>query len=365
MDMRVIEVNKYSDFLALEGIWKDALQRCDYHTVFSTWEWLTTWWKHFGNNRRLLVLLAEENGKIIGIAPMMYSVHRMLGLRQGKIEFISTPDGDYNDFILIERKEECLRLFFDHLNRFPENWNCMDLVDIPQSSECLPFLDNVSRSLGSVHNCPFVSLPRSYEDFLKSLSHNLRYDIRRNLRRLEREGYKVSCDSYSETRSFAEGIDAFFRLHQKRWKSKGYGGVFAEERMSRFHLDIAKTLSQKGWLGLFLLNLSENPVAALYGFKYRSKFYCYLSGLDPRYGRYSIGNLLLSFVIAHCIEEGLLEFDLLRGAEEYKDRWNTTPRWNQRALIPRKNFLGNCRNWLYEEYWRQGSRLKYILRIKR
>ena len=92
--MRVIEVNKYSDFLALEEKWQDVLEKCNYYTVFSTWEWLSIWWKHFGKGKRLVLLLAEENDKIVGIAPLMYSVHKMFGLRMGKIEFIGTPDSD-------------------------------------------------------------------------------------------------------------------------------------------------------------------------------------------------------------------------------------------------------------------------------
>jgi CelD/BcsL family acetyltransferase involved in cellulose biosynthesis len=359
--MKITEVNKHSDFVALEQTWNDVLWKCD-HSIFSTWEWLSAWWKHFGNDKRLLLLLAEDNDKIIGIAPLMYSVHKMFGLRIGKIEFIGTPDSDYNDFIITEKGEECIKRFIDYLNNLPEKWDCIELTDIPEHAKPLLFLNKISNNVKPVHACPYTSLPESFDVFLKGLSHNRRYDLRRNIGRLERN-FKVEFTFYSGSQSAIQGINEFFELHQKRWRSRGFTGIFAEQKIRNFHLDIAKSFSQKGWLGLFSLKLSGNPVAALYGFKYRSKFYYYLSGFDPRYSRYSVGNLLMSFVIGECIQEGFAEFDFLRGAEEYKDRWNTMTRWNYQAILTRRGSLAKVQNWLYREYWRQGNRLKYLLKM--
>ena len=81
--MRIFEIGDYPGFLSLKESWTEALQKCD-HTVFSTWEWLSIMWKYFGKDRKLMILLAEENGKIIGIAPLMYLVDKMFGLRRGK-----------------------------------------------------------------------------------------------------------------------------------------------------------------------------------------------------------------------------------------------------------------------------------------
>jgi len=102
----------------------------------------------------------------------------------------------------------------------------------------------------------------------------------------------------------------------------------------------------------------------LYGFKYMSKYYAYLSGFDPKYFPYSVGSLLFSYTIAECIKEGVLEFDFMRGGEEYKDRWNTMTKWNHQAVLIREGFLANIENWLYNEYRHQGNRLKYLLKMK-
>jgi len=372
--MKIIEIHEYSAFLTLEKMWKDILQVSDYHTVFSTWAWLSIWWKHFGRDKRLLLLLAEEDGEIVGIAPLMYSVHRAFGLRQGRIEFIGTrelanarfigtPDSDYNDFIVKEKNEECIKLFIDYLNNLREKWDCIDLMDIPESSPSLKLLGKTSGCVKPVHECPYISLPKSYDAFLSSLNYKKRKNIRRASRSLEKD-FKVDFVDCSGTQYFAEGIESLIELHQRRWESKGFCGVFGDQRSRSFHMDVARSFAEKGWLGLYLLKVFDHPVAAHYGFKYRSKFYSYVTGFDPRYSKYGVGSLLAANIIANCIQDGLVEFDFLRGTEEYKERWNTTSRWNQRVVIPRKNFLSDFKSLLYEEYWRQGNRIKYLLRIQ-
>lgn len=360
--MKIVEINDYDDFLSLKERWSELLQRCN-HTVFSTWEWLSTWWKHFGSTKKLILLLAEENDKIIGIAPLMYSVHTMFGLRRGKIEFIGTPDSDYNDFILADKENECIELFINHLNNFSENWNCIDLTDISENSKTLPHLNRITKTMKPLHKCPTALLPKSPELFLNNLKRKQRRELQRTLRRLE-EDFKVEFVNYSGVSWSEEEMNRFFELHQKRWESKRFSGVFAGQRVRNFHLAVAKSFSQKGWLGLFLLRLSGVPAAALYGFKYMSKYYAYLSGFDPKYFSYSVGNLLFFRAIAECIKEGICEFDFMRGAEDYKDRWNTTARWNYQAVIAREGTLASVQHWLYNEYWRQGNRLKYFLKMK-
>jgi len=359
--MRVVEVNRYTDFLALEKAWRNILQRCHRHTIFSTWEWLATWWKHFDREKRLLVLLAEEEHRIIGIAPLMYSVHSMLGVRQGKIEFIGNPDSDYGDFILGERNERCIELFISHLENNCEKWHRIELTEIPEDSMNLSYLRRYSKYLKPIHECPYTLLPKSYEEFLMSLSRNQRKNIYRTSRRVA-EVFKVDFIDYSDPRLVNEGMQCLFDLHQKRWESRGFKGIFADEKYRAFNLEIARLFSDKKWLCLFVMSLSGKPVAAAYGFKYQSKFYEYITGLDPAYVKYNVGNLLRAHMVSNLIQEGVLKFDFMRGAEEYKDRWNTTVRWNYGAVITRKGSLKNVKYQLYDTYWRQAGRLRYVVK---
>jgi CelD/BcsL family acetyltransferase involved in cellulose biosynthesis len=360
--MEILEINTLKDFLSLKERWNRALDKKD-HSIFQTWDWLSLCWKHFGSNKQLMLLLAMEKDEIIGIAPLMYSVHSMFGVKRAKIEFMDGGLSDYNDFVLIEKEEECLDLFLKYLTKVSRAWDCIELSDIPENSVTIPYLKSTAKNLRIQHVCPYIKLPKSYDEYFNSLKYKQRKDIRRTLRRLE-EKYSVEFSCYSGECSIEEGINIFFDLHQKRWISQGQAGVFSSEQVRRFHTDIAKTFFDKGWLGLYCLKVSGRPVAAIYGFRYRSKYCAYLTGFDPKYFSYNVGSLLFAYAIADCIRQGLTEFDFLRGAEEYKNRWNTKLRFNYQATLIRNGFLPKIENCLYTQYWRQGVRLKYMLKLK-
>jgi CelD/BcsL family acetyltransferase involved in cellulose biosynthesis len=291
----------------------------------------------------------------------MYSVRTMLGLRRGIIEFIGTPDSDYNDFIITERDKQCVKLAIEHLEKLRENWERIELVDISENATSLASLSNIATTLRTINFCPYIDLNEPYDTFLSKLSGQFRKNLRRCARLLEKE-FKVEYMECSSAHSLNQNMNSFFNLHQARWTSKGSAGVFAESKLRDFHLNIARAFLKKGWLSLSFLKLSGRLVAAHYGFKYRSKLFSYLSGFDPSYSKYGVGTLLLFHVIHNCFKQGLAEFDFTRGAEEYKQKWNPNMRRNRVAVIHRSCRLGMLRDWLYDGYWLRASQLKHVIK---
>jgi len=367
MDMRIIHVDKYADFLALSEIWNSTLEKCSSSNIFLTWEWLSLWWKYFSLDRELVLLLLEDNEEITGIAPLMYSVNSAFGLRTKKIEFVGTGASDYNGFIVTPKGRGCIRVFLDHLTSFRSKWDCIELTDIPENAESLEALRKASNSTKLVrdlalYECPYTPLPTSSAELTAVLSQKLKKNLRRGMKLLEKD-YEVEFDDCSRTKSLTESMNSFFELHQKRWRAKGLSGIFADVKARSFHLDVAKSFARKNWLGLFLLRLSGTPIAAHYGFRYRSKFYLYLTGFDPRYSKYSVANLLTAHIMDDCIQRGLREFDFLRGAEEYKTRWNALTRRNHQIVLTKNSFRASLRDSIYRTYWSNGNKLKHLLKM--
>ena len=96
---------------------------------------------------------------------------------------------------------------------------------------------------------------------------------------------------------------------------------FRSEKYLKFHTELASKLRQRDWLRLHFMEDGSRPIAALYCFKYKNKFYYYQSGRDPAYSRYRVGHVLLNEVIREAIDEGAEAFDFLSGGESYKYRW--------------------------------------------
>ncbi len=362
--IRIVEIDNFRDFAALKDVWNIVLSESN-HSVFSTWEWLSTWWKYYGDDKRMLILLAEENGKVVGIAPLMYSVYTNFGAKQGRIEFIGGAHSGYNDFILAAEPKKCTELFFDHLHGLAENWTFAKLSDVPEYGNCQKYLSRISNNMIPAHQCYYKPLPSSYDAFLDSLKGEYRKKFRRIVRRLEETGLKEHLVDYSSPSSVTEGMSILNSLHQYRWRVKGgFSGWFTDSNFSNFILEVAKYFSQKACLGLYVLELSGKPVASLCGFKYLSKYYAYISGLDSNYLRYNAGNLLFLRVMNKCIEDGLVEFDFLWGTDQYKRQWNPILKRTFDVLAFRKGFLNSWKYLIYTKYSKSGILLSNLLKEK-
>jgi CelD/BcsL family acetyltransferase involved in cellulose biosynthesis len=345
--MRITEVENYSDFIALQDRWNSLLQRCD-NTIFSTWEWLSTWWKHFGKERNLRVLVAQEKDEIIGIAPLMLSQYHLLRLGKfRRIEFIGNRDSDYNDFILIKEKANCLKLFLNRLIEFSD-WDSLELCEINEESSSAHALQAMRSSqtpkleLNVSCLCPYIILPTSIEVFVAGLGSNIRKNLRRYMRKLCQE-YEVGFKTHHDFGSTREAMETFFRLHQKRWESKGKSGLFADKASRDFHMDLAEIFNQKDWLSLYFLTVNDEAVAAAYTFDYNLKKHARLTGFDPDFSHFRVGNLLRMHIIQECIRKGFKEYNLSRGAGFGKEYWSTGVRKNFDA----KMFNKNCRGQLF------------------
>ncbi len=113
------------------------------------------------------------------------------------------------------------------------------------------------------------------------------------------------------------GIATFFDLHDRRWEERGVSSL-ASPAAREFHLDFARAASARGWLRLWLIEDAGKPVAAFYGWRVGDRYAFYQSGLEPEYGRLSIGQFMHAKVIESAIAEGAAEYDMLLGDEGYK-----------------------------------------------
>lgn len=348
--LEVSEITNLSEFERLKDIWNKVLQKSADPDVFSTWEWIWCWWTHYGKDRKLRILVAEENGEISGIAPLMLSKYSFFHLcKISKIEFIGSSTSDYNSFILVKNEKKCLNLFLSKLMKVSD-WNLMELRDIRENTvfsntltdTCVNIFPRMKIAVGTV--CPYIKLPQSVELFNASFSRNMRRNLRKRMNKL-RKAYDVKIVTHRDFNSVEEAMEVFFSLHQKRWSSKGEPGAFASETFRDFHLDLAKTFDSKGWLALYFLMANDKPISTVYSFDYNNKKYGYLTGFDPEFSRYSSGNLLKNYVAKECIKNGFREYDLMRDFEQYKADWATNVRENYVATIISNGLFTKTYNW--------------------
>ncbi len=157
----------------------------------------------------------------------------------------------------------------------------------------------------------------SWDAYLATRSSKLRSQVRRDPRRLAKE-HSVRVRRTERAEEVRADMSTFFEVHAQRFSA---GSPLADERAQAFHLDFAAAAFERGWLRLWFLLIDDQPVATLYGWRVGHRYSVYNQGFDPQWAKSGPGVVLLSEVLQSAFDEGVSEFDFLRGDEPYKYRF--------------------------------------------
>ncbi len=315
-------------FRRLRPEWGELLSTSPSDSLFLTWEWMFTWWKHLGGRRRLSILAVRSAGELIAIAP--------LGLRPpdygrltpfSSLEFLGTgfAGSDYLDLIVRAGQEEhALPALADYLAR---GKIMLELAQIRTGSSLAFDLAGRIEERGwglsedTTAVCPYIDLSgQTWASYLAGLGPAHRANLKRRLRNLTRSSELLFTEAKSEQER-REFLGHLIDLHNLRRRELGGSETFHTPGLRAFHEEFSALARERGWLRLCLLRLDRTPAAALYGFRYGRTFYFYQSGFDPAYGKHSVGLVAMGLTIRKALEEGAAEFDLLHGNERYKSLW--------------------------------------------
>jgi CelD/BcsL family acetyltransferase involved in cellulose biosynthesis len=352
--MAILEFQRIDEINYFETEWNQLLSQSFDNNPFLTYEWLTSWWKHFGREREMKIFASEQGANSL-IIPVMYSKCKVLGSKRRKVEFIASGDSDYQCFLVtnLQKAAETVNQLIESIIEDSTDVDRILFAEVPEDSFTARLLEKVRGdgfgvSCLATSTCPYVTLPDNYETFSQFLGSNMR----RNLKIWERDAlkdYRVNFVRYDELGSVEEAMKTFFALHQKSQVAKGNWGVFSDSANRSFHMDVANAFAEKGWLGLFFLTFNDQPVSTVYSYEYRGKLYAYLCGFDTEYARYRPGHLAFKNLIKYGIDKKLKELDFLRGDEEYKARWRAMVRNNFEFRIPKRGLKSKFYNWTTDD----------------
>jgi CelD/BcsL family acetyltransferase involved in cellulose biosynthesis len=337
--MRIEAHFESGGFSALRPEWNDLVRRSCCDTLFLTWEWQSTWWKHLGEGSLLLLgFRAEDDGRLVGIAPLF---HAATDNGQAVLYLNGCRDvSDYLDVIIELGQEEAVySTLLDYLEHKAPAWDLVDLCNIPQDSQTYLRLRKMAEARGyqtlvEVEDvCPIIALPATWDDYLMALDRKQRHEVRRKLRK---------ADNEADTRFLIVGPDqdlqsemeSFIELHQKSTPEKD---EFMDPTMQGFFFDVGQVLQKKGWLQLAFIEMDGYRAATLLNFDYGDAILVYNSGYDPTRFRYlSPGIIVTARCIEHAISLGRAKFDFLRGDEVYKYRFGAQDTEVRRLLIAQR-----------------------------
>jgi len=333
-------------FLLLREQWNALLRESSNNEFFLTWEWISTWWKVYGeskNNKKLFILAVEDGDRnLIGIAPWYIRKEKVLKLIPlKKIYFLGIGENVSPEYlnIIIKKgwEDDVISNIRGYLLKNKYKWDLLYLSDITEnhlitekikevfSAENIPFFREKI-----IPPCLYFMLPQSWEAMLKSLNKKHRYNIKSRRKKIN-ENFNVEANFYIQKQVSQWLLDILLFLHNRRMNDKGIEGKFRYNDYRSFHTKLIKNYPQ--YVIISLMKIDSKPAAVRYGYIYDNKVYNYQTGFDPKYKKYGVGQVLLSYLIEKCIKKGFREFDFLRGAEPYKYDWTNLERWKERIII--------------------------------
>jgi hypothetical protein len=163
-----------------------------------------------------------------------------------------------------------------------------------------------------------MSLPRTWDDFLKSRSHKRRHELRRLPKVLDRDfGSQWGIRTYASSHQVMDFIDAVESVAARTYQ-RGLNVGFRrdEENIQRVCMD-----ALQGRLAGYVLFIKDEPRAFWYCFIYKSVLYPVATGYDPAFKDYEPGTILLLKIIQDYCGSDVELIDFGSGDADYKRRF--------------------------------------------
>lgn len=314
--------------------WQNLVPSCPTATPFQSWEWQSTWLKHYGRSRLPYLVTVREGRDLVGLMPLLRTRGPWNALRP-----MGLGPSDYLHPLAMKGFEEDVAMEILQALKTAKGIGLVDLHQIRSDQPLAQLAIEQSEKPAIVQaTCLQLDLPATFEGYLATLGKSLRYDVRK----LDKEPFKSGRAMIEEAtaENVTRLLDIFFEQHKKRWAKRHLPGAFIG-RAPAFQHEWARLAVEKGWLRLSVLWLDSQPAGALYATAMGEACYFYQAGFDPAMSTVSPGTLLVAHTIRRAIEEGRARFDFLRGDEPYKRRWKPQREvLNYRFLLPADTILG-------------------------
>jgi CelD/BcsL family acetyltransferase involved in cellulose biosynthesis len=352
----MLDLQIYTNISSLESLasqWNTLVDNSVYPNVFLRWEWVSTWWKWFGQKRSLNVVVIRDDNNVVGIVPW-YIVQKTMGFAGRMLKYIGSGGLTYPEYLgpIVHRDylNPVICKLLCYLRLSSSTWDVIEFPDVPPddsgTNELIKELSKVYPFLlhpGEV--CVYVELPETFNMLLTRLSSQSRWHKKKQLRRV-REECKAKLEILEDVQTVRQTFPTMVKLSVSSRTRLGQFSPFINECYSGFHQETIDRFCHSAIIRIYLLKFHDHPVAFMYGFLYQCKYYAFQTGFNNSEVKYSPGDALLQMVLEHLISQHIREFDYLRGEESYKSKFGNKCRLTKSTWIYRRKGVHYHDRWL-------------------
>ncbi|MBA4715310.1 MAG: GNAT family N-acetyltransferase [Chloroflexi bacterium] len=302
MSEELIIFNKFDH--GLEKLWNNFDSKKE--NPFLNYSINKIWYDIFGKGTELKII----TDKINFIAPML--IKEDIAYFCGGKDLFDYHNFVYKDTIHIESIKSVLNQLF-----IEESVNKIELNSIVEESQLhktlLNFQNEYDFEFIDEDVSPMINLPESFHEYLSNLSKKNRHEIRRKIRKFEKnfEFKIVNANDENINKLLVE----FIKLMKLNPEKKLFLNSDRVEFMNKVIKD--SILNDRGELSF--IEIDGDLISTSFSFKNNHKLFVYNSGFNNDYSEYSVGLMNHVYNIKNKIGNYNV-MDFLRGNEEYKYR---------------------------------------------
>jgi len=338
-------VGNYEAFMSLESGWNKLVEKSGAGIPFLTFQWLNCWWQSYGAGNQMLIVIAKDGGEIVGIAPLMITKVRRWGIALRAVTFMANYHTNRMDFIITGDKNVVISAMLDHIKK---NYKGIDaylldfLVDGSESDAAVTGILAGKNLRGAKANSiisPFIKINGNWENYVSSLSKKWKRKISDTGKRFARlENGIVKYTDSEIDKAFGD----LLAVSKTTWQYDNGTAIASTKQDTAMYYSLAKAMSEKNCLRLWILKINELPVAFMYAIEYANKLFALKIGFNKEYAQESPGVFLSAHVIRECFNNKLDEFDWLGENNDYKMKWTPLCRQHVQHRIYNNTLLGNA-----------------------
>jgi CelD/BcsL family acetyltransferase involved in cellulose biosynthesis len=340
----VKEINDLRTLALLRTQWQSLLSETPGASFFQSYDWLETYWNHFGAGQRLRVLTVWNAEKLVGIVPL---VVRQQQRQLHSLSVLTYPLDDWGSFYgpIGSRTVTILQAALTYVRTTPRDWDLIELpwVDARGSDQghtaaalagaLLPAIVETQQASALIELANFPD----WQAYWASRTSRWRNNVRRSQRKLAENG-QVTHLRYRPLGSVAADDDPRWdlylqceRIAQASWQGQSHSGTTLSHAAIRpFLRDCHAAAVRTGALDLNLLYVDGVAVAFNYAYHYRGHVFGLRTGYDASHATDGAGTVLQARMIEDTFARGDHTYNLGAGYLECKRYWQSEVRYGHR-----------------------------------
>jgi CelD/BcsL family acetyltransferase involved in cellulose biosynthesis len=333
--LRLVTLREIPEDPRLRQQWNELLLRMKNPQVFCTYEWALAVQRAYPATLFPLLFLAYDSQDFLcGIAALATD------RASENVSFLCATTGDYCDILSLPAEAASLiSSILAELRKL--NIRHIQLANLPADSPTVDALRIAARqhSYRQFARTGYICAQVSFRSLDRARGEKPETPRPKMVRRFLKAMSTTAPARLDHARSWdaiQPLLSQFMRAHIARFLATGRISNMAQPERRLFLEELAKLLSESGWLTFSRLVSGEMSYAWNYGFQFQGTWFWYQPTFDSDWEKFSPGFCLLAKLIEEAAGDPLLHtVDLGLGAEDYKERFANQSRETLHVTVER------------------------------